>query len=117
VSQMKNFLGILVLGLLWCNAAFSKNINEAVWSDDSGTAFNKCWPILDIVCTMSQDVKTDVNSGSINSYLTVFDKNNKELIRFKIKKIEYKNGTCWLTPQPIRRYTTYFVATNCIPIR
>ena len=43
-----------------------------------------------------------------------FPKNNNELNTFKIKKIEYKNGRCWLTPQPIRRYTTYFVATNCI---
>ena len=112
---MKKLLGILVVGLLWSVNAFSKNIDAAVWSNDSGTAFNKCMPIISFICTMSQDVKTDVNFGSINSYLTVFDKNNKELIRFKVKKIEYKNGTCWLTPQPIRRYTTYFVATNCTP--
>ena len=34
-----------------------------------------------------------------------FPKNNNELNTFKIKKIEYRNGRCWLTPQPIRRYT------------
>ena len=71
-------------------------------------------PIISFICTSTPDVKTDVNYGSINSRLTVFDKDYKELINFKIKKIEYRDGTCWLTPQPIRRYTTYFVATNCI---
>ena len=111
---MKKFLTFLVLGLLWCNTSFSKDVKAAVWSNESRNVFNKCMPIFSFICTMSQDVKTDVNYGSINSHLIVFDKNSKELINFKIKKIEYKNGTCWLTPQPIRRYTTYFVATDCI---
>ena len=111
---MKKILIFLFLSLLWCNASFSKNVNAVVWSDESGTAFNKCMPIISFICTSTPDVKTDVNYGSINSRLTVFDKDYKELINFKIKKIEYRDGTCWLTPQPIRRYTTYFVATNCI---
>ena len=111
---MKKILIFLFLSLLWCNTSFSKNVNAVVWSNESVTAFNKCMPIISFICTSTRDVKTDVNYGSINSRLTVFDKDYKELINFKIKKIEYRDGTCWLTPQPIRRYTTYFVATNCI---
>ena len=111
---MRKFLSIMILSLLWCTMSFSKNVNKVVWSNDSMTAFNKCMPVISFICTLSEDVKTDVNYGSINSHLNVFDKNNKELIRFKIKKIEFKDGTCRLTPQPIRRYTTYFVTTNCI---
>ena len=94
--------------------AISKEARYATWEKNSRTAFNKCMPIINFICTTTSDVKTNVNFGSINSHLIVFDQNNKELIRFKIKKIESNNGRCWLTPQPIRRYTTYFVTSNCI---
>lgn len=110
----KNLIIIIMFFLATSTKVMSKDYTYAAWKKNSNTAFNKCMPIISFICTMTQDVKTNVNFGSINSHLIIFDKNNDELIRFKIKKIEYNNGRCWLTPQPIRRYTTYFVTTNCI---
>jgi len=105
---------IILLSLIISTKSYSKNVSNVMWSNDSVNAYNECMFILNFICTMTQDVKANKNTGSINSFITIFDKNNNELNTFKIKKIEYKNGRCWLTPQPIRRYTTYFVATNCI---
>ena len=93
---------------------YSKNVTSVAWSNNSLQAYNECMFILSFICTKTIDVSADINVGSINSFITVFDRNNKKLNTFKIKKIELRNETCWLTPQPIRRYTTYFVATNCI---
>ena len=105
---------IILLSLIVSTKSYSKNVSNVMWSNDSVNAYNKCMFILNFICTMTQDVRANKNTGSINSFITIFDKNNNELNTFKIKKIEYRNGRCWLTPQPIRRYTTYFVATNCI---
>ena len=34
---MKKFLTFLVLGLLWCNTSFSKDVKAAVWSNSLET--------------------------------------------------------------------------------
>ena len=52
----------------------SKDYTYAAWKKNSNSAFNKCMPIISFICTMTQDVKTNVNFGSINSHLIIFDK-------------------------------------------
>ena len=44
----------------------------------------------------------------------IYNKNSELIKKFKVKKIEYSNGRCWITPQPIRRFTTYFTTNKCI---
>jgi hypothetical protein len=104
---------IIFLSLTISTKSYSRDVSNVIWINGSANAYNECMFLLSFICTITQDVKTNKNVGSINSYITIFDKNNKEIKTFKIKKIEYKNGKCWLTPQPIRKYTTYFVATKC----
>ena len=33
---------------------------------------------------------------------------------FKVKRIYYENGKCFITPQSKRRYTKYFVVHMCV---
>ena len=39
---MKNLLGILVLGLLWCNVGFAGSFNAAKYQNEYHAAFKKC---------------------------------------------------------------------------
>ena len=75
-----------------------------------------------VIDTVSyEDIRIKMENGM---RVKVQVENETEIFRGKIVKfptsadekfeIEYNNGRCWLTPQPIRRYTTYFVTTNCI---
>jgi len=111
---MKLILTNLFIFLFTFNTVLSQEYISAVWVKNSKTAYNECNIILSFLCTMTQDVKSDINSAVINSYLSIYDKNNKLIEKFRVKKIEYSNGRCWLTPQPIRKYTTYFTTDRCV---
>ena len=109
----KSILTSLFLFALFSSTSFSKDVTAVQWSRDGNTAYNSCMMILSFICTLDIDVSSDVANASINQYLVIYNKNKKLVKKFKVKKIEYKNGRCWLTPQPIRRYTTYFTTDNC----
>ena len=107
---------LIVLILFMTSVSHSMEYRSAVWKKNSSSAYNECNIILSFICTMTKDVTSDVNFAAINTYLTIYDKKNNIIKKIKVKKIEYnKNkGLCWLTPQPIRGYTTYFVTKECI---
>ena len=110
---MKKLLAIIVLGLLISGNAYSKEVKSVSWSNSPNTAFNSCWWILNFICTTQSPVNTDVTSVSINSFISIYNKNNELIKKFKVKKIEYSSGRCWITPQPIRRFRTYFTTEKC----
>lgn len=99
------------------NNSYSREVKSVNWSHKGNTAYNSCMIILTFICSLEQNVTSDVSSATINQFIVVYNKKNELIKKFKVKKIEYKNGRCWLTPQPIRRYTTYFTTDNCKVIR
>ena len=111
---MKKILLIVFLSLLSCNLSFSKEVRAAYWSEDSITAYNSCWIILSFICSSEEGVIPDLTTVSINDFIMIYNKNSELIKKFKVKKIEYSNGRCWITPQPIRRFTTYFTTNKCI---
>ena len=110
---MKKLLAFIILSLLWSGNAYAKQVKSVSWTHNSEAALNSCWWILDFIRTMKTDVKTDVKNVSINSFISVYDKNNELIKKFKVKKIVYRDGMCWITPQPIRRYKTYIAVGKC----
>ena len=96
------------------NFAHSKEFIAAAWKENSKTLYSECNVILSFICSSTLDVKPNVNFASINDNISIFDKRGELITKFKVKKIEYKNNRCWLTPQPIRKFTTYFTTDNCI---
>jgi len=102
---------------LFSSTSYSKDVSAVTWSYDGNTAYNSCMMVLSFICTLEKDVKSDVLSASINSYIVIYNKNNELVKKFKVKKIEYKNGRCWITPQPIRRYNKYFTTDRCEVVR
>ena len=112
-NMKKLFSTILVLSFLFSGNAYSKDVKSVSWTNSSNAAFSSCWWILNFICTTQTPVNTDVTSVSINSFISVYNKNNELIKKFKVKKIEYSSGRCWITPQPIRRYKTYFTTGKC----
>ena len=87
------------------------------WSYDGDTAYNSCMIIVSFICTMEQDVESDVSNTSINKFIVIYNKKNELIKKFKVKKNEFSDGRCWITPQPIRRYKTYFTTNKCEVVR
>ena len=114
---MKKLFIIVFLFSLFFSTSFAKEVFSVKWSRDGNTAYNSCMMILSFICTLEEDVSSDVANASINQYLVIYNKKKELIKKFKVKKIEYKNGRCWLTPQPIRRYKTYFTTDKCEVMR
>ena len=114
---MKRVSIILILFLALINKAHSKEVSSVSWSYGGDTAYNSCMMIFSFICTMEEDVESDVSSASINQMIIIYNNNNELIKKFKIKKIEYSDGRCWITPQPIRRYKTYFTTNKCEVVR
>lgn len=111
---MKKFLlAVLFSILIPNNQVLSADVYSVVWSRDGNTAYNSCMFILSFICSFEQNVTSDVDTATVNQFLIIYGKDNKLIKKFKVKKIEYKNGRCWITPQPIRRYTDYFTTDKC----
>ena len=96
-----------------------KNLTKEINGFDESFKKTKTKVIIEKDLTIylnNQEIVTLMTVGDHPEYLAVGYLLNQNMLKKtdKIKKIEYRDGTCWLTPQPIRRYTTYFVATNCI---
>ena len=111
---MKKLSIYTFLVLIFCNVGFAKTYraNSASWSHSSDSAYSDCG-FTGFICSMTMDAKANVNKTSIGNYLIIYDKNRKKIDEFKVKKIYYENGRCFITPQSKRKYTTYFVTYNC----
>lgn len=114
----KKFL-LLIIIFLWANKANAVEVEAVYWPKNSAGAYNECNPILTFSCTMSIGATSNINQAQIGTQIIVFDKKNNRIADFKIKKIHYemKDNMCWLTDQPIRKFTTYFAISNCRVIK
>ena len=109
---MKNFL-LIVLFLLIAHKSFAREVTSVSWSNNGDTGYNSCMMILSFICSYEPNVKSSKFSTSINEFIVIYNKNNELIKKLKVKKIEYNNGRCWITNQPIRKYKTYFTTDNC----
>ena len=105
---------LFIFFFIICQNVYAREVTSASWPKSSKPSYNECNFIFSFICTMTNDVKSDVNIAYINSYITIYNSKGDKVKKFKVKKIEYNRGNCWLTPQPIRGYTTYFVTNECI---
>jgi hypothetical protein len=105
----------LIFFIIFTDHLSAREAEIASWSKNSKASYNECNFIFSFICTMTKDVKSDVNIATINTFIAVYNFEGKMIKKFKVKKIEYNKskGLCWLTPQPIRGYTTYFVTDRC----
>ena len=115
----KLIIFILFAMLLISSGSRGEEVNAVVWSKNSKAAYNECNFILSFICSMNMDVKSTINDAQIGTQIVVFDKNNKQISTFKVKKIHYEKNEsmCWLTDQPIRRFTTYYAVKECKVIK
>ena len=111
--MIKKTLFIIFFFLITINKSNSRKVSSVSWARDGDTAYNSCMMILSFICSMEQNVKSDTSNTSINQFIIIYNKNNELIKKLKVKKIEYKNGRCWITDQPIRRYKTYFTTDKC----
>ena len=114
---MKKYLFIFALFFCLTSKTYAKDVFSVNWSYNGDTAYNSCMMILTFICSIEKDVESDVSNASINQMIIIYNKNKELIKKFKVKKIEYRNGRCWITPQPIRRYTTYFTTNKCKVLR
>mgnify|MGYP006079820711 FL=1 len=114
---MKSLLFVLLLFISLINKSYSKEVSSVRWSYAGDTAYNSCMMIISFICSMEQDVESDVSNASINQFIVIYNKKNELIKKFKVKKIEYTHGRCWITPQPIRNYKTYFTTNKCEVVR
>ena len=116
---MKKILLSLFIILLSVNKSYPAEVEAVYWPNNSAGAYNECNPILTFSCTMSIGATSNINQAQIGTQIIVFNKKNNQIANFKIKKIHYeaKDNMCWLTDQPIRKFTTYFAISNCKVIK
>ena len=112
------FLSFFIILLLF-DKANAAEVEAVYWPRNSAGAYNECNPIITFSCTMSMGATSNINQAQIGTQIIVFDKKNNQVANFKIKKIHYeaKDNMCWLTDQPIRKFTTYFAISNCKVIK
>lgn len=112
------FLSFFII-LLSFDKANAAEVEAVYWPRNSAGAYNECNPIITFSCTMSMGATSNINQAQIGTQIIVFDKKNNQIANFKIKKIHYeaKDNMCWLTDQPIRKFTTYFAISNCKVIK
>ena len=119
-SYLKKILFILIL-LNSSEIYAATTINSAKWMTNSAAGYNECGIfgslLFNFFCKTQNDVYSDVNSAAIRSTITIFNKNDEVINTFKIKKIYYDKAAerCWITPQPIRNFTTYYTVSECNP--
>jgi len=114
---VKSLLIFLLLFISLINKSYSKEVSSVRWSHGGDTAYNSCMMIISFICSIEQDVESDVSNTSINQFMVIYNKKNELIKKFKVKKIEYTDGRCWITPQPIRNYKTYFTTNKCEVVR
>ena len=119
-SYSKKIFFLLIL--FSSSEIFASNaINSAKWMPNSVAVYNECGILgsllFNFFCKTHNDVYSDINSAEIRSTITIFNKNDKVINTFNIKKIYYDKAAerCWITPQPIRNYTTYYTVSECSP--
>ena len=111
---MKKLLAIIVMGLLWCNVGFAaSSVRSAAWPVSADSAYSDCG-FFGIICSMDMGAKADQNIIRVRSYIKIYNKNGEEIDAFKVKRIYYENGKCFITPQSKRNYTKYFVVHQCV---
>ena len=111
--MIRKILLLVIFLLLITNKSLAREVKSVRCSYDGDTAYNSCMIILSFICSIEQNVKSDTSSAYINQFIVIYDENNEFIKNLKVKKIEYKNGRCWITDQPIRRYKTYFTTNKC----
>jgi hypothetical protein len=116
---MNKVLLFIFIILLKVNKANAAEVEAVYWPGNSAGAYNECNPILTFSCTMSMGATSNINQAQIGTQIIVFDKKNNQIANFKIRKIHYemKDNMCWITDQPIRKFTTYFAISNCKVIK
>ena len=110
---MKKIIFILLFLLGTTESFAASSVRSAAWPASADSAYSDCG-FFGIICSMDMGAKADQNIIRVRSFITIYNKNGEEIDTFKIKRIYYENGKCFITPQSKRRYTKYFVVHMCV---
>ena len=110
---MKKFIFLLLFLLGTTESSAASSVRSAAWPASADSAYSDCG-FFGIICSMDMGAKADQNIIRVRSIITIYNKNGEEIDTFKVKRIYYENGKCFITPQSKRRYTKYFVVHMCV---
>ena len=95
-------------------ASFAGNyVNSASWNNGK-TAYNSC-SLFGFLCSMNiEKISSQRNAISVGDLMIVYSK-NKEIDRFKVKRIFYEKNTgqCWISKENKNKFKHFFVTSNC----
>ncbi len=101
--------------ILFSSSSFAGNyVNSASWKNGK-TAYNSC-TLMGFLCSMNiEKIKAQRRGVSIGDLMIIYSK-NKEIDRFKVKRIFYEKNTrqCWISKESKKKFKHYFVTSNCI---
>ena len=94
-------------------------IDSARWNISSESAYNNCGLLglrfFGFFCEMTVGAVANKSSTRLRSNLIIYDTKGNEIDSFIVKKIYFDpiDNRCRITPQPIRKFTTYFTVYEC----
>jgi len=124
---MKKLLGIVVLGLLWCNVALTDGyVNRVKWGENSDKTYRYC-AIFSFVCTTYKSVSifASKSKAEIGSYLKIYNLNGKmgsmadtdtQVDNFEVKTIYFEKKTkkCRISKISKEEPHTYLIVHDCV---
>ena len=113
---MKKLLGILVISLLWCNAALTDAyVKRVKWEKNSDKAYKNC-RFFGFFCKIYMPASSDKSKTEIGSYLKVYNKSGEEVDNFEVKTIYYEKKTkrCFISKIPKEEPHTYLTVHDCV---
>tara|TARA_B100000315_G_scaffold225036_1_gene231000 strand:+ start:33 stop:380 length:348 start_codon:yes stop_codon:yes gene_type:complete len=113
---MKKAITIIILGLLWCNAALTDAyVKRVKWEKNSDKAYKNC-RFFGFFCKIYMPASSDKSKAEIGSYLKVYNQSGEEVDNFEVKTIYYEEKTkrCFISKIPKEEPHTYLTAHDCV---
>lgn len=105
---------ILIFIIFISSSAYGGNyVSSASWKNVK-TAYNSC-TFMGFLCSMNiEQIKAQRRGVSLGDLMIIYSK-NKEIDRFKVKRIFYEKNTgqCWISKENKNKFKHYFVTSSC----
>ena len=104
---------ILFILFLTTSASAGNYVNSASWNNVK-TAYNSC-SFMGFLCSMNfEKIRAQRQAVSVGDLMIIYSR-NKEIDRFKVRRIFYDNNTgqCWISKENKNKFKHYFVTSSC----
>lgn len=107
-------LRIFLLVIFFSSSVFAGNyVKSASWKSVK-TAYSSC-SLMGLLCSLNiEQIRAQRQAVSIGDLMIIYSK-NKEIDRFKVRRIFYDNktGQCWISKENKNKFKHYFVTSSC----